>query len=63
MYADACIILQQGSFSTAPDPCSTAPCHVNASCAQVGLSSDFTCSCTFPLTGDGSNTETGCVGA
>ena len=45
-----------------PDPCSTAPCHVNATCAQVGLSNDFTCSCTFPLTRNGSNTETGCVG-
>ena len=40
-------------ISTAPDPCLSNPCDQNADCVQIGLSSDFTCICVPPYSGNG----------
>ena len=47
---------QAFDFFTAPDPCISDPCDVNAKCTREGLiSSVFTCLCGESFTGDGFN--------
>jgi hypothetical protein len=40
-------------FILVTDPCTPHPCDANANCTKVGVSGDFTCSCIFPYSGNG----------
>ena len=42
-------------YHSVPDPCLSKPCDPNADCKQLGeMSTEFSCTCRQPLTGDGS---------
>ena len=41
------------NYVLAPDPCSLNPCDSNAECQQIGVTSDFSCTCRPPYTGNG----------
>ena len=43
---------------TVPDPCSSSPCDVNATCVRDSvITENFTCTCNSPFEGNGSSCE------